>query len=60
MPFYSKKGIRTYGTCYKDLLKDAAGPFDDYWKGAFYNGTITIEAKTKLAKEPWLCRCNDM
>jgi GH18 family chitinase len=33
------------------LLKDGASPFDDYWKGAFYNGILTIEEKTRLAKK---------
>jgi GH18 family chitinase len=51
LPFYSKKGMGNYGPSYKDLLKDGASPFDDYWKGAFYNGTLTTESKTKLAKE---------
>jgi chitinase len=51
LPFYSKKGMGNYGPSYKDLLKDEASPFDDYWKGAFYNGMLTIEEKTKLAKK---------
>jgi GH18 family chitinase len=51
LPFYSKKGMGNYGPDYKSLLKDGASPYDDYWKGAFYNGMITIELKTKLAKE---------
>ncbi len=51
LPFYSKKGMGNYGPNYKSLLKDGASPFDDYWKGAFYNGTLTIEQKTRLAKE---------
>jgi len=51
LPFYSKKGMGNYGPNYKNLLKDGASPYDDYWKGAFYNGMITIELKTKLAKE---------
>lgn len=51
LPFYSKKGMGNYGPDYKNLLKDGASPYDDYWKGAFYNGMITIELKTKLAKE---------
>lgn len=51
LPFYSKKGMGNYGPTYSDLIKDGASPYDDYWKGAFYNGTITIENKTKLAKQ---------
>lgn len=51
LPFYSKKGMGNYGPDYKSLLKDGASPYDDYWKGAFYNGMINIELKTKLAKE---------
>ena len=51
LPFYSKKGMGNYGPDYKSLLKDGASPFDDYWKGAFYNGILTIEQKTRLAKE---------
>ncbi|WP_028522158.1 glycosyl hydrolase family 18 protein [Runella limosa] len=51
LPFYSKKGMGNYGPDYKGLLKDGASPYDDYWKGAFYNGIHTIELKTKLAKD---------
>lgn len=51
LPFYSKKGMGNYGPTYKALLKDGASPYDDYWKGAFYNGMLTIESKTKLAKD---------
>lgn len=51
LPFYSKKGMGNYGSSYKALLKDGASPLDDYWKGAFYNGQLTIESKTKLAKD---------
>jgi chitinase len=49
LPYYSKKGMGNYGPSYKDLLKDGASPFDDYWKGAFYNGTHTIKLKTQFA-----------
>ena len=51
LPFYAKKGMGNYGPDYKNLLKDGASPYDDYWKGSFYNGMITIELKTKLAKK---------
>lgn len=51
LPFYSKKGMGNYGPDYKGLLKDGASPYDDYWKGAFYNGIHTIELKTKFAKD---------
>ena len=51
LPFYSKKGMGNYGPSYNNLLKDGASPYDDYWKGAFYNGIFTIEAKVKLAKQ---------
>ena len=51
LPFYSKKGMGNYGPSYKALLKEGASPLDDYWKGAFYNGQLTIESKTKLAKD---------
>ena len=40
-----------YGPSYKGLLEDGASPYDDYHKGSFYNGMLTIEAKTKLAME---------
>jgi GH18 family chitinase len=51
LPFYSKKGMGNYGPSYKKLLEDGASPYDDYWKGAFYNGIFTIEAKVNLAKQ---------
>ncbi|MEZ4901324.1 MAG: glycosyl hydrolase family 18 protein [Spirosomataceae bacterium] len=51
LPFYAKKGMGNYGPNYKNLLKAGASPYDDYWEGSFYNGMITIELKTKLAKE---------
>lgn len=51
LPFYSKRGMGKYGPSYKGLLEDGASPYDDYHKGAFYNGMLTIEAKTKLAAE---------
>ncbi|MFD2521031.1 glycosyl hydrolase family 18 protein [Emticicia soli] len=51
LPFYAKKGMGNYGPGYSDLIKDGASSYDDYWKGSFYNGTITIENKTKLAKQ---------
>ncbi len=51
LPFYSKKGMGNYGPGYSDLIKDGASPYDDYWKGAFYNGTVTIENKVKLARQ---------
>lgn len=51
LPFYSKKGMGNFGPNYKNLLKDGASPYDDYWKGAFYNGMLTIEQKTRLAKQ---------
>lgn len=49
LPYYSKKGMGNYGPDYKTLLKDGASPYDDYWKGAFYNGIHTIQLKTRLA-----------
>lgn len=49
LPYYSKKGMGQYGPAYKDLLKDGASEYDDYWKGAFYNGILTIQLKTQLA-----------
>ncbi len=51
LPYYSKKGMGNFGPPYKDLLKDGASEYDDYWKGAFYNGIHTIQLKTKLALE---------
>lgn len=51
LPFYSKLGMGKYGSDYKGLLKSGASPYDDYHAGAFYNGMLTIEAKTKLAME---------
>jgi chitinase len=51
LPFYSKKGFGQFGPTYKQLIADGASPYDDYWKGAFYNGINTIEAKTRLAKK---------
>lgn len=49
LPYYSKKGMGKYGPPYKNLLKDEASPYDDYWMGAFYNGIHTIKLKTQLA-----------
>ncbi|MCD8539658.1 MAG: glycoside hydrolase family 18 protein [Leadbetterella sp.] len=49
LPYYSKKGMGNFGPDYKTLLKDGASPYDDYWKGAFYNGILTIRLKTQLA-----------
>ncbi|MFT6203046.1 MAG: chitinase [Spirosomataceae bacterium] len=51
LPFYAKRGMGKYGPSYKGLLEDGASPYDDYHKGSFYNGMLTIEAKTKLAME---------
>ncbi len=51
LPFYSKKGFGQFGPTYRQLIADGASPYDDYWKGAFYNGINTIEAKTRLAKK---------
>ena len=51
LPFYAKKGFGQYGPGYKQLLADGASPYDDFWKGSFYNGIITTEAKTRLAIE---------
>ena len=51
LPFYAKKGFGQYGPGYKQLLADGASAYDDFWKGSFYNGIITTEAKVKLAKE---------
>lgn len=51
LPYYSKKGMGNYGPSYSELLKDGASPYDDYWKGAFYNGLHTIKLKTQLALE---------
>ena len=51
LPFYSKKGFGQFGPTYKQLIADGASAYDDYWKGAFYNGINTIEAKTRLAKK---------
>lgn len=50
LPYYAKKGMGQYGPSYKDLLKDGASAYDDYWKGSFYNGIFTIQNKTRLAK----------
>ena len=51
LPFFAKKGMGQYGPSYKKLLADGASPYDDYWMGSFYNGILTIEAKTRLAKQ---------
>lgn len=51
LPFYSKKGFGQFGPTYRQLIADGASAYDDYWKGAFYNGINTIEAKTRLAKK---------
>lgn len=50
LPFYSKKGYGQYGPTYKELIKNGASAYDDYFEGAFYNGINTIEAKTRLAR----------
>lgn len=49
LPYYAKRGMGNYGPSYRDLLKDGASPYDDYWKGNFYNGIHTIQLKTQLA-----------
>lgn len=51
LPFYSKLGFGKFGMTYKQLVADGASAYDDYWKGAFYNGINTIEAKVRLAKQ---------
>ncbi|GHB72656.1 glycosyl hydrolase family 18 protein [Persicitalea jodogahamensis] len=51
LPFYSKLGFGKFGPTYKQLVADGASAYDDYWKGAFYNGINTIEAKVRLAKQ---------
>ncbi|GAB2800339.1 glycosyl hydrolase family 18 protein [Rhabdobacter roseus] len=51
LPFYAKKGFGQYGPGYKQLLADGASAYDDFWKGSFYNGINTIEAKTRLARQ---------
>lgn len=51
LPFYAKKGFGQFGPGYRQLLADGASPYDDYWKGSFYNGIVTAEAKTRLARE---------
>ncbi|TDB68271.1 glycoside hydrolase [Arundinibacter roseus] len=51
LPFYSKKGFGQFGPTYQQLIADGASAYDDYWKGAFYNGINTIEAKTRLARK---------
>ncbi|MCR9065726.1 MAG: glycosyl hydrolase family 18 protein [Cytophagales bacterium] len=49
LPFYAKKGHGNFGFTYKKLLESGASHYDDYWNGHYYNGTITIANKTKLA-----------
>lgn len=51
LPFYSKMGFGKFGPTYKQLVADGASAYDDYWKGAHYNGINTIEAKVRLAKQ---------
>ncbi len=51
LPFYSKLGFGKFGMTYKQLVADGASPYDDYWKGAHYNGINTIEAKVRLARQ---------
>ncbi len=51
LPLYAKQGHGRYGFSYQELLKNGASPYDDYWKGHFYNGLFTISNKTKLALE---------
>ncbi len=51
LPFYAKKGHGNFGFPYRKLLKEGASHYDDYWNGHFYNGTITIANKTKLAMD---------
>lgn len=51
LPFYAKKGFGNFGYSYKKLLEEGASHYDDYWNGHFYNGTITIANKTKLAMQ---------
>jgi chitinase len=49
LPFYAKKGHGNFGFPYKKLLSEGASHYDDYWNGHYYNGTITIANKTRLA-----------
>ena len=49
LPYYAKRGMGNFGSSYKDLLTDGASPYDDYWKGNFYNGKNTIRDKVRLA-----------
>lgn len=49
LPFYAKKGHGNFGFSYKQLLESGASPYDDYWNGHYYNGTLTIANKTRLA-----------
>ncbi len=49
LPFYAKKGHGNFGFSYKKLLEEGASHYDDYWNGHYYNGTITIANKTRLA-----------
>jgi chitinase len=49
LPFYAKKGHGNFGFPYKKLLEEGASHYDDYWNGHYYNGTITIANKTRLA-----------
>jgi len=51
LPFYAKLGFGKFGPTFKQLVADGASAYDDYWKGAFYNGINTIEAKVRLAKQ---------
>ncbi|WP_341226899.1 glycosyl hydrolase family 18 protein [uncultured Arcticibacterium sp.] len=51
LPFYAKKGHGNFGFTYKQLLEAGASHYDDYWNGHYYNGTITIANKTKLAMD---------
>lgn len=51
LPFYAKKERGQFGPGYRQLLTQGASPYDDFWKGSFYNGIVTIDAKTRLARE---------
>ena len=51
LPFYAKLGFGKFGPTFKQLVADGASAYDDYWKGAFYNGINTIEAKVRLARQ---------
>ena len=51
LPFYAKRGMGRYGPGFAELLQQGADPQADTFGENDYNGTRTIAAKTRLARQ---------